>query len=98
VRTITDPDNPVPLLISDTIIFVDTSRNDSATLVLPSAVGSAGRYFMIKVRSGKKSQVSVVAPSRQMIDGGGSPVTLRLGQTVTIVSDGAGWNTVMGPE
>lgn len=76
---------------TDGVIFIDGTQR-SVDVDLPSAVGRAGRKFIIKVvdkGSGKTATVS--APSGQTIDGAPTYAFTNDFECITVVSDGLKW-------
>lgn len=77
------------ILSTDSVILIDTTAA-SRTVTLPTAVGVAGKQYIIKISAGAKIAV-IATTSSQTIDGG---TTFSLpGQYfgIQVVSDGSNW-------
>jgi len=78
--------------ISDTDSIVIADATTAAYgLTLPSAVGIAGRQYLIKKRDSSANAVTVATTSSQTIDGASSFVLGSQWVFVTVISDGANW-------
>ena len=75
------------VLNSDYLINATTG---TFTITLPTAVGGAGRIYIIK-NSGAASVITVATTSSQTIDGSTTYVLTALNKYVNVVSDGANW-------
>ena len=75
------------VLNSDYLINATTG---TFTITLPTAVGGAGRTYIIK-NSGAASVITVATTSSQTIDGSTTYVLTALNKYVNVVSDGANW-------
>ncbi len=75
---------------TDSIVIADATTAAYA-LTLPSAVGIAGRQYLIKKRDNSANAVTVATTSSQTIDGASSFVLGSQWVFVTVISDGANW-------
>lgn len=73
------------------LVFTGTS---AATLTLPTAVGCEGRTYMIKNASttGPLPVLTIATTSSQTIDGVATKTLTLAYETVTVISNGSGWN------
>lgn len=74
---------------SDSIVLVDSTAAPR-TITLPTAVGSAGRQYLIKVSAGAK-MVTVNTTSSQTIDGALTVGLPGFPFSMAVVSNGANW-------
>lgn len=63
------------------------------TITLPTAVGSTGRYYTVKLKAA--GSVTIATTSSQTIDGVTTLVLSVLNDVATVQSDGANWNTII---
>lgn len=70
--------------------YIDCTAN-SFTVTLPTAVGIAGRVYIIK-NSGSSTTITIATTSSQTIDGS-APGTITTLTPVRVVSNGANWET-----
>lgn len=78
-----------PVTDADTAIFGDTTGGN-ITVTLPTAVGRAGRIFIVKKVLGG-SNVVVQAAGIETIDGANTAVITTLYASISICGDGLGW-------
>jgi len=73
------------------LVFTGTS---AATLTLPTAVGCPGRSYMIKNASttGPTPVLTIATTSSQTIDVAPSWTLSSVNETITLISNGSGWN------
>lgn len=83
------------LTTADHTVLADTSLSP-LTITLPTAVGAAGRQFVIKDWKGQAlaRNITVATTSSQTIDGGALHLLNANYATCTVVSDGANWVAV----
>jgi hypothetical protein len=78
--------------ISDyNLIFTGTS---ATTLTLPTAAGITGRIYTIKNASSNTSVLTIATTSSQTIDGITTQLLSNTNQSLSVVSNGTGWNIV----
>jgi hypothetical protein len=75
---------------TDHIIIADATSG-ARTITLPSAVGIAGRQYIIKKKDSTVNTVAITANGSETIDGDGTILMSMQWQVRTIVSDGANW-------
>jgi hypothetical protein len=75
---------------TDSIVTCDASAG-AFTILLPSAVGIAGRMYTIKKVDSSSNAVTVAPPSGQTIDGAARYVLSARWKYVTVVSNGSNW-------
>jgi hypothetical protein len=72
--------------------LVDASGG-TRTITLPTAVGIAGKEYVVKKTDTSANVVAVATTSSQTIDGAASPWNIRFfNENLTFVSDGANWH------
>ena len=74
----------------DHTILVDCS-NGNVTLTLPTAVGCAGRMYIIKRIDGSANAANVNSDGSEEIEGSASPVSVFPMSSIVIQSDNSGW-------
>lgn len=79
---------------NDDLILADASGG-AFTLTLPTAVGAAGKKYIIKkIDSTVANAVTLAAPGSETIDGSSAVVLYAQNEAVTVVSDGTNWQIV----
>lgn len=81
--------------LSDHVVLVDSTAATRA-ITLPTAVGVNGRRYTVKDWKGKSATnaITVGTTSTQTIDGSATKVLNTNYESVTFVSDGAGWSII----
>ena len=74
----------------DHTILVDCSSGN-VTLTLPTAVGCAGRMYIIKRIDGSANAANVNSDGSEEIEGSASPVSVFPMSSIVIQSDNSGW-------
>jgi hypothetical protein len=80
---------PYTLTDTDFTYVTNGNSNNSADVTLPSAVGKAGRIYIIKSAGGNSQDL--LTTGGQTIDGGATYDLNRNGRVTTVQSDGANW-------
>ena len=75
---------------ADHTILIDASIS-VVTLLMPTAIGVAGREYDIKKIDSSRNVVSIVAYGDEEIDGDGSINLTNQYEAITLKSDGANW-------
>lgn len=78
-----------PVTDADTAIFGDTTGGN-ITVTLPTAVGRAGRIFIVKKVLGANNVV-VQAAGVENIDNANTAVIMTLYASISVISDNVGW-------
>lgn len=78
---------------TDRVIFAN-AQGASFTLTLPDAVTNGGKQYTIKKVDNTVNTVAIATTSSQTIDGMPSALLVFGGHRVTVMSDGANWNTI----
>ena len=72
---------------ADRVLFADTTGGN-INIYLPSATTTKGREFIIQ-KSSASNNVTVYAYAGETVEGSGSVTFTGLGDTITIISNGA---------
>jgi hypothetical protein len=72
------------------MVNVDAS-GAARTITLPTAVGITGRHYIIRKSDSSANAVTVDGDGSETINGALTHVMTAQYQTVSIMSDGAGW-------
>lgn len=91
-QTVTTFNTDQTLDASHSIVICE---NGSTKITLPNAIGSKGRIYTIKRSRTNIAMVTIVPTSLQLIDGEMDYMLMNAKESVTIVSDGANWRTVV---
>ena len=81
--------------VSDSVLACDAT-SAAFNVTLPTAVGTAGRTYMVKRTNSNANNVTIVTSSGQTIDGVSTYVLGAPNQSVTLVSTGGQWLTLSG--
>lgn len=96
LTTVTNAASPYTVLASDDMILVDTSSG-AVTVNLPTAVGIAGKKYIIKKNTTDANAVTVDGSGSETIDGALTQLIVRGYGILEIVSDGTNWAIVRRP-
>ena len=78
------------LTAGDHTILVDCS-NGNVTLTLPTAVGCAGRIYIIKRVDGTNNAANINSDGSEEIEGSTNPASVSAMSSIMIQSDNSGW-------
>lgn len=81
------------ILTTDVVVFTNAAAG-GFTVTLPTAVGAAGKYYIIKKQDSTENVVTVATTSSQTIDGTGQWLISTPYQSITVLSDGSNWNQI----
>lgn len=94
-QTVTTVTSDLTLNASHRIVICDNGST-ARTITFPTAVGIKGRTYTIKRDNTSTANVTIATTSSQMIDGEVAYTLTEAKESVSFISDGAGWKKVSG--